>query len=80
MLRAVLAAALLLGGCVSPVAQVQQVLDRRVRGGPEHAFVPGYPSSLDALPFAAAHCARFDKATRFRRIENGGALFDCVPK
>ena len=70
---------LALAACAdAPQRTLEHVLDKRVEGGPDHAFVPGYPNSLDALPFALAHCNRFGKAARFRRLERGGALFDCV--
>ena len=73
--------ALALAACAdAPEHAVERVLDRHVQGGPDYAFVPGYPSSLDALPFALAHCSRFGKAARFRRLERGGALFDCVER
>ena len=74
----VLIAGATLAACASPAETVGRVLDRRVRGDQDHAFVPGYSSSLDALPFATAHCSRFSKATRFRRVTRGGVLFDCV--
>jgi hypothetical protein len=78
---AIIALALALAACAdAPEHAVEHVLDRHVEGGPDHAFVPGYPNSLDALPFAMAHCSRFGKAARFRRLEHGGALFDCVEK
>lgn len=79
ILPPLLLGALALAGCVSPSAEVGRVLDRRVQGDAMHAFVPGYTSDL-ALPFALAHCNRFGKATRFRRMEAGGALYDCVDR
>ena len=72
------AAAALLAGCVSPAETVGRVLDRRVRGDADHALVPGYSDQLDALPFATAHCSRFNKATQFRRVTREGVLFACV--
>ncbi len=34
----------------------------------------------DGLPYAATHCAKFDRLARFNRQEGYAAVFDCVPR
>lgn len=63
----------LLAGCASPM---EVLTGGRVRGDAASVTVIGLEPA-DALPFAVAHCSRFNSAASFWRRSGADTVFRC---
>ncbi len=82
---AVLLLAGMAGGCVSSIAGNDShiypgLFRQNVVGNETYVTVGNVYNEIDALPLAEAHCAKYDRAAHFTRMEPARAIFDCVAR
>lgn len=80
MNRAIIIAALALGGCATSANNIYGgAFGQDVVGNEVSVIVSNVWNEMDALALADRHCKQYGKAARLSRFSDYKASFDCVP-
>lgn len=69
---------LLLAGCAADAHIYPGFFGQNVVGNEAFVSVSNVYNEQDAFPLAEDHCRKYGKVSRFSRMENFRAIFDCL--